>query len=121
MNEAENLLRQGVREITLIGQDTTCYGEDLGLKDGLAKEVFGFVQNGGDAPRAEFTAQLRDDAETAGMIATFGNLDIGGGARRGEDARRLVAVKIAGKGGGGTVPGIAAEPALLFAEIAFGP
>ncbi len=36
VNEAENLLRQGVREITLIGQDTTCYGEDLGLKDGLA-------------------------------------------------------------------------------------
>jgi ribosomal protein S12 methylthiotransferase len=27
--EAENLISQGVREITLIGQDTTCYGEDL--------------------------------------------------------------------------------------------
>ena len=27
----------GVREINLIGQDTTCYGEDLGLKDGLAQ------------------------------------------------------------------------------------
>jgi ribosomal protein S12 methylthiotransferase len=36
LNEAENLMRQGVREITLIGQDTTCYGEDLGMKDGLA-------------------------------------------------------------------------------------
>ena len=38
--EAQNLVRQGVREITLIGQDTTCYGEDLGLpelaRDGLA-------------------------------------------------------------------------------------
>ena len=34
--EAEQLARAGVREITLIGQDTTCYGEDLGLKDGLA-------------------------------------------------------------------------------------
>jgi ribosomal protein S12 methylthiotransferase len=34
--EAEHLSRQGVREITLIGQDTTCYGEDFGLKDGLA-------------------------------------------------------------------------------------
>jgi ribosomal protein S12 methylthiotransferase len=34
--EAEQLSRIGVREITLIGQDTTCYGEDLGLKDGLA-------------------------------------------------------------------------------------
>ena len=34
--EAERLAANGVREITLIGQDTTCYGEDLGLKDGLA-------------------------------------------------------------------------------------
>ena len=34
--EAEQLARAGVREITLIGQDTTCYGEDFGLKDGLA-------------------------------------------------------------------------------------
>jgi ribosomal protein S12 methylthiotransferase len=35
--EAEQLVARGVREITLIGQDTTCYGEDLGLKDGLAQ------------------------------------------------------------------------------------
>src|SRR5216110_2058016 len=34
--EAERLAKSGVREVTLIGQDTTCYGEDLGLKDGLA-------------------------------------------------------------------------------------
>jgi ribosomal protein S12 methylthiotransferase len=34
--EGERLAQSGVREITLIGQDTTCYGEDLGLKDGLA-------------------------------------------------------------------------------------
>jgi ribosomal protein S12 methylthiotransferase len=34
--EAEQLVARGVREITLIGQDTTCYGEDLGLSDGLA-------------------------------------------------------------------------------------
>ncbi|HEV2022482.1 MAG TPA: 30S ribosomal protein S12 methylthiotransferase RimO [Terriglobales bacterium] len=35
--EAERLARSGVREITLIGQDTTCYGEDFGLKDGLPR------------------------------------------------------------------------------------
>jgi len=34
--EAEQLARRGVREVTLIGQDTTCYGEDFGLKEGLA-------------------------------------------------------------------------------------
>ncbi len=33
--EAQQLAKRGVREITLVGQDTTCYGEDLGLKDGL--------------------------------------------------------------------------------------
>jgi ribosomal protein S12 methylthiotransferase len=36
VTEAERLVAQGIREITLIGQDTTCYGEDLGMKDGLA-------------------------------------------------------------------------------------
>ena len=35
--EAGRLFSQGVREINLIGQDTTVYGEDLGIKDGLAQ------------------------------------------------------------------------------------
>ncbi len=35
VREAENLALAGVREITLIGQDTTFFGEDLGLRDGL--------------------------------------------------------------------------------------
>jgi len=37
MREAENLTAAGAREITLIGQDTTSYGEDFGLRDGLAQ------------------------------------------------------------------------------------
>jgi ribosomal protein S12 methylthiotransferase len=36
IHEAENLAAAGVREITLIGQDTTSYGEDLNLRNGLA-------------------------------------------------------------------------------------
>jgi ribosomal protein S12 methylthiotransferase len=36
VREAENLAAAGVREISLIGQDTTFYGEDLGIRDGLA-------------------------------------------------------------------------------------
>lgn len=34
--EAARLFAAGVREINLVGQDTTCYGEDLGIRDGLA-------------------------------------------------------------------------------------
>jgi ribosomal protein S12 methylthiotransferase len=36
VREAENLARQGVRELVLVGQDTTSYGADLGLHDGLS-------------------------------------------------------------------------------------
>ncbi len=42
--EAHQLVAQGVREITLIGQDTTCYGEDFGLKDGLADLLDGLAR-----------------------------------------------------------------------------
>jgi len=42
--EAESLVAQGVREITLIGQDTTCYGEDMGMKDGLAQLLDSLAQ-----------------------------------------------------------------------------
>jgi len=37
VREAQKLARQGLRELTLVGQDTTSYGEDLGMSDGLAK------------------------------------------------------------------------------------
>ena len=35
VSEAERLFEFGVREINLIGQDTTAFGEDLGLRNGL--------------------------------------------------------------------------------------
>lgn len=37
VTEASRMFAQGVREINLIGQDTTAYAEDLGIKDGLAE------------------------------------------------------------------------------------
>ena len=36
INEARTLRDAGVRELVLIAQDTTDYGHDLGMKDGLA-------------------------------------------------------------------------------------
>ena len=36
MNEAEQLAKQGVKEIVLVAQDSSRYGEDLGEKDALA-------------------------------------------------------------------------------------
>lgn len=39
LREVEMLAAQGVKEIVLISQDTTTYGSDLALKDGLARLV----------------------------------------------------------------------------------
>ncbi len=39
IREVEMLAAQGVKEIVLISQDTTTYGSDLALKDGLARLV----------------------------------------------------------------------------------
>lgn len=36
VQEAKQLAAQGVKEITLVSQDTTSYGADLGIQDGLA-------------------------------------------------------------------------------------
>jgi ribosomal protein S12 methylthiotransferase len=36
LREIDQLLEQGVKEVVLVGQDTTRYGHDLGQRDGLA-------------------------------------------------------------------------------------
>ena len=51
VNEATRMFAMGVREINLIGQDTTCYGEDLGLKDGLAQLMARLAQIPTDLPK----------------------------------------------------------------------
>ncbi len=51
ISEATRLFSQGVREINLIGQDTTCYGEDFGLKDGLAVLLARLAQIETDHPK----------------------------------------------------------------------
>lgn len=51
VNEATRMFATGVREINLIGQDTTCYGEDLGLKDGLAQLLARLAEIPTDLPK----------------------------------------------------------------------
>ena len=47
LREVEMLAAQGVKEIVLISQDTTSYGVDLNLKDGLARLVERIAAIGG--------------------------------------------------------------------------
>ncbi len=90
------------------------------LADALGDEVLGLGEDGADAAGAELAAELGDDAEGAGVIAAFGDLDVGGGAGGGEDAGCGVGVEVVGEGGGGAVPGLAGETAGGEAGVAFG-
>jgi ribosomal protein S12 methylthiotransferase len=44
LREAENLAEQGVKELVLIAQDSSRYGEDLGESDALAKLIRGLCE-----------------------------------------------------------------------------
>src|SRR3954447_15768475 len=51
VSEATRMLGMGVRELNLIGQDTTCYGEDLGMKHGLADLLARLAEIPTDLPK----------------------------------------------------------------------
>src|ERR1022692_3763069 len=52
--------------------------------DARPRQSLGFGNHRFETARAELAAQLGNDAKTAGMIAAFGDFDVGGGARRGQ-------------------------------------
>jgi ribosomal protein S12 methylthiotransferase len=51
INEATRIFAMGGREINLIGQDTTCYGEDFGMKNGLADLLARLADIPTDSPK----------------------------------------------------------------------
>src|SRR4051812_8638686 len=68
-------------------------------------------------PRAEFSPQLRDDAEAAGMVATLGDFDVGHVARRGQDSRSRFGVKIIWEVRDGAIPFVFAETSAALASV----
>ncbi len=73
-----------------------------------------------ETPRPEFSAQVRDDAEAARVVAALGDLNVGRGFWRGKETGRGFVVEIRGQQVSGALPIVAAEAALLLAVVAFG-
>ncbi len=68
--------------------------DEIDFADAHGEHASGFVDDAFKAAAAELTAELRDDAEGTGVIAAFGDLDIRGVARGGEDAGRQIVIQI---------------------------
>ena len=100
--EAKSLIAQGVREITLIGQDTTCYGEDLPPQpfpisqksSSPAQELSSFAAGGGSASPAAGSASPGLEGGFSPLSARPGNGSLAPGlsARRPELADLLDAL-----------------------------
>ena len=89
---------------------------DAGLRQSL-----GLGDDRFETPRAKLSPKLGNDAEAAGMIAAFGDLNVGRRARRGQNARGVIVVKVIGQIGDGAISRIAIEASLSAAMIALGP
>src|SRR3974377_535993 len=84
----------------------------------LLREMLRFGDHGLEAARAELAAQLRNDAERAGMIAALGDLDVSRVLRSGQQARGVLVVKIVGQVGDSAVPAVFREASGGFAGVA---
>jgi len=70
VGEAEQLAGQGVKELILVGQDTTAYGEDLGRRENLAALIRALVPVPGiEWIRIMYTHPARVTEELADIIA----------------------------------------------------
>ncbi len=68
--------------------------DQVDLAHTALEQARGFGNHRFEAPAAKLAAVLRDHAEGAGMVAAFGNLDVGEVARSGQDARGEVVVEV---------------------------
>ena len=84
-----------------------------------AGEALAFRHHRLEATRAEFPSELRNDAEAAGMIAPFSNLDVCGMSSRGQHARRVFVIEIVRQVRNGAVPVFAGKTAMGCASFCF--
>ncbi len=85
------------------------------LLNAAGDELARFGDDRLEAAGTEFSAQIGDDAEGAGVVAALGDLDVGRGFGRSEVARGGFVVEVGGQQVGCALPVVAGEAALAFA------
>ena len=91
-------LRQAVAQAQIFAIGSRVLADQRHFAHACSGQIFRFAHDGFKSAAAEFSAQLRNDAERAGMIAALGDLDVRGVPRRGENARRQVVIEVRRQG-----------------------
>ena len=96
LREALEQKRQAVAQAEVFAVESGVLADQRNFAHARGGQILRFAHHRFESAAAEFAAQLRNHAERAGMVAAFVDFDVGGVARRGENARRQVVVEIRG-------------------------
>ena len=84
--EALEELREAIAEAEVFAVGSGVLADERDFAGTYGGEVFRFADDGFETAAAEGAAELRDDAEGAGVVATFGDFDVGLMLGGGDDA-----------------------------------
>src|SRR5262245_18792577 len=87
-------MRQTVLQAEILTITGRVLTNEVDLANIALVQPYGFVHHRLKAPAAKPSSILRDYAESAGMIAAFGDLDIGVVMRRRQHPRGQVVIKV---------------------------
>src|SRR5580704_7354599 len=93
---------KAIAQAQIFAVESGVLADERNFTDARLGEIFRFADDRFETTAAEFSAELRDYAEGAGMVATFVDFDVSRVARSGDDTRREVVVKVSGKLGSGS-------------------
>src|SRR5258707_15440985 len=93
-------LRQAVAQSQIFAVGSSVLADQRDFASSSGGQIFRFAQHRFEPPAAEFSAQLWNDAERAGMIAAFGDFYVSGGFWSGENARGQIVIKKSRRPGG---------------------
>jgi hypothetical protein len=94
--EAVEELREPVFDAEVFAVASCVLTDEGELANAGGDQALGFGDDRFETAGAKLAAELRDDAEAAGMVASLSDLDVGRGAGSGENARRLVVIEVGG-------------------------
>src|SRR5271165_3706140 len=102
--------RQAILQAEVFAVARSVLPDQSDLAYALLRQPLRFGNHRLEATRAKLAAQLRNNAERAGMIAAFGDLDVCRMLGRREQAGGVLVVKIVRQIGNRAVPGLLREP-----------
>src|SRR6185312_3417672 len=88
LGETREQVGKPVLEAQIFAVTSGVLADEIDFANSRLEHALSFRDDAFETAAAELATKLRNDAEGAGMIAPFGDFDIGGMARRGEYACR---------------------------------